>query len=308
LVRLEDRIIESQKRLFIKTDQILRSQNEKIVKLIKLVETQNETIGTLDARLEIIYRFLNKEIKDMEGRMGSKLDTISTSFTNQFVYSLPYALGPTMMALTSIEKQIEGLSNKEVLDKTAVSDFGNTCEAYDPPSEDIVRNVAVEHNTDSGGVCEDLFVLKSIVNKPSNIEINVETKYAEDRDEPPDETETFNNNDSEHAGLNFIFKSLGLPCDASHVIGNVVDTEEVNKVDEIMEKGECNPKRKHEDVVDIDEIVDSIEGEDLEDGEILDEQILPVVPIGRVTVRTTGILKDEVMQSKKRKRTRKKKC
>ena len=308
LIRLEDRIIESQKHLFLKTDKILKSQNEKIVKLTKLVDAQNETIGTLDARLEIIYRFLNKEIKDMEGRMMTKLDTISTSFTNQFVYSLPYALGPAMVVLDSIQKQIDGICNREVLDSsnTAASDFDNTySEARDPPNENIVRTVAVDLDGEIGDAItpeqEDLIVLKSIINKPSNIDISVETKYAEVRDEPPDVTETFNNNDSELAGLNFIYKSLGLPCETNQVCGNIDQDEELNKVDEILEKEEAKLKRKHDDV---DEEV-SVVGGDLEDGEILDdEQGTPVVPIGRVTVRTSGILKDEVMQSKKRKKSR----
>ena len=115
-----------------------------------------------------------------------------------------------------------------------------------------------------------------------------------------------NNNDSEHAGLKFIFKSLGLPCETNQVCGNVDQVEEVNKVNEIMEKEEANPKRKIEDVVDVNEAKTFVEGGDLEDGEILDDELgTPVVPIGRVTVRTTGIFKNEVMQSKKRKRSRK---
>jgi len=310
LARLEERIIDSQKHLFLKTDKILKAQNDKIMKLTKLVDAQNETIGTLDARLEIIYRFLNKEIKDMEGRMMTKLDTISTSFTNQFVYSLPYALGPAMGALASIQKQVDVLCKGEALNSTTASDFDNTCsEALDPQSEDNVRNVVVDPNSEVGGAHvperEDLIVIKSIVNQPANIDINVETKYAEVRDESPDKTENLNNNNSEHAGLKFIYKSLGLPCETNHVSGNLDQDKEVIKVDEIMRKDEANHKRKHGDLVDVNEVVDIVEGEDLEDGEILDdEQISPVVPIGRVTVRT-GIFKDEVMKSKKRKRTRK---
>ena len=120
LVRIEDRIIESQKNLFSKTEKMFKSQNEKIVKLTKLVDVQNETIGTLDARLEIIYRFLNKEIKDMEKRLMASFDTTNTSFTNQFVHSLPYALRPAMEALAKIHNKIDVLCSRETVDKSGL--------------------------------------------------------------------------------------------------------------------------------------------------------------------------------------------
>jgi len=111
LSKMKDSILDGQRHYFHKVEKlikaqndVIKSQNEKMDKLSKTVKSQCEAIGTLDARLEIIYKFINRDLKDMEARTMSKLDAHSASMTNQFVYSMPFALTPVTMALADIKK------------------------------------------------------------------------------------------------------------------------------------------------------------------------------------------------------------
>jgi len=111
LSKMKDSILDGQRHYFHKVEKlikaqndVIKSQNEKMDKLSKTVKSQCEAIGTLDARLEIIYKFINRDLKDMESRTMSKLDAHSASMTNQFVYSMPFALTPVTMALADIKK------------------------------------------------------------------------------------------------------------------------------------------------------------------------------------------------------------
>jgi len=308
LVRIEDRIIESQKNLFSKTEKMFKSQNEKIVKLTKLVDVQNETIGTLDARLEIIYRFLNKEIKDMEKRLMASFDTTNTSFTNQFVHSLPYALRPAMEALAKIQNKIEVLCSRETLDKSDLpaSELDIACsDTHDPVSDghDVPTDPVSEISENNNQVQEfvekrdDLSALKSEENDPIDEILEVNSNVVTECES------SINNN----LGLKFILNSLGLP--GTEPVTDEVKVKEKNKTS-VSKIDHKNLKRKHEedscDSVPKEEaantVIETIESPDLEDGEIVDDdQEITVVPIGRVTVRTSGIFKDETRPKKKRK-------
>ena len=308
LVRIEDRIIESQKNLFSKTEKMFKSQNEKIVKLTKLVDVQNETIGTLDARLEIIYRFLNKEIKDMEKRLMASFDTTNTSFTNQFVHSLPYALRPAMEALAKIHNKIEVLCSRETLDKSGLpaSELDIACsDTHDPVSDghDVPTDPVSQISENNYQVQEfveerdDLSALKSEENDPIDEILEVNSNIVTERES------SINNN----SGLKFILNSLGLP--GTEPVTDEVKVKEKNKTS-VSKIDHKNLKRKHEedscDSVPKEEaantVIETIESPDLEDGEIVDDdQEVTVVPIGRVTVRTSGIFKDETRPKKKRK-------
>jgi len=315
LVRIEDRIIESQKNLFSKTEKMFKSQNEKIVKLTKLVDVQNETIGTLDARLEIIYRFLNKEIKDMEKRLMASFDTTNTSFTNQFVHSLPYALRPAMEALAKIQNKIEVLCSRETLDKSDLpaSELDIACsDTHDPVSDghdvptDPVSEISENNNQVQEFVEErdDLSALKSEENDPIDEILEVNSNIVTERES------SINNesgSSSHNSGLKFILNSLGLP--GTEPVTDEVKVKEKNKTS-VSKIDHKNLKRKHEedscDSVPKEEaantVIETIESPDLEDGEIVDDdQEITVVPIGRVTVRTSGIFKDETRPKKKRK-------
>ena len=108
--KYKESIFDGQRHYFHKVEQliqaqnvIIKSQNEKMDKLSQTISSQCEAIGTLDARLEIIYKFLNRDLKDMESRIMSKLDAQSASMMNQFVYSMPFALTPVTIALADIK-------------------------------------------------------------------------------------------------------------------------------------------------------------------------------------------------------------
>jgi len=120
LSKMKDSILDGQRHYFHKVEKliqaqnvVIKSQNEKMDKLSKTIKSQCEAIGTLDARLEIIYKFINRDLKDMEARTMSKLDAHSASMTNQFVYSMPFALTPVTMALADIKKVIGSFRNSE---------------------------------------------------------------------------------------------------------------------------------------------------------------------------------------------------
>eukprot|EP00092_Neocalanus_flemingeri_P024796 GFUD01026886.1.p1 GENE.GFUD01026886.1~~GFUD01026886.1.p1 ORF type:complete len:351 (-),score=94.42 GFUD01026886.1:165-1217(-) len=331
LVRLEDRIIENQINLFAKTEKLFKSQNEKIVKLTKLVDAQSETIGTLDARLEIIYRFLNKEIKDMEGRVLASLDTISASFTNQLVYSFPYALSPLMAAMANIQKKVDFIYCSDADNSNlASSEHDIACsDARDPVIGDLGPDVGTvrelseivlpDYEYMEGS--DDLCVLKSEVSDEI-MEVNsnlVAKQYA------MKEVSSNNNNDSGSSsqgssGLKFILKSLGLPgkVPASDIPVEDIKTLVEDKASDASKDHKEIVKTKRKSVEDDDDSVKNIEfdqieaqniaKEDLEEGEILeDDQEVTIVPIGRITVKTSGIFKEETRPIKKRKRSCKRK-
>jgi len=333
LLRLENRIIESQKHLFLKTEKIIKSQNEKIVKLTKLVDDQSERIGTFDARLEIVYRFLNKEMKDMEGRILSSMETMSSSFTNQLVYSFPYALSPAMTALGHIVQNVEILCNRADPDRSNLaasdvdvvhSDPANNSEAQDnivsdPISEVSEMDLNIEYAESNNNTMHVKSEESTLDDEKSEAKSNIMPMQI------PSNTIISNNNEiatsnGSSSGLNFIMRSLGLPGNES--ICNK-DEHIAMKTDSAIAQ-EKNLKRKMVKCVNKQDACDSggsrsvgkveldsahapqINDVDLEDGEILDdEQEVPVVPIGRVTVKTSGLFKDEVIQRKKQKRPNK---
>jgi len=333
LLRLENRIIESQKHLFLKTEKIIKSQNEKIVKLTKLVDDQSERIGTFDARLEIVYRFLNKEMKDMEGRILSSMETMSSSFTNQLVYSFPYALSPAMTALGHIVQNIEFLCHRADPDKSNLaasdvdvvhSDPVNNSEAQDNIVTDPISEVSeMDLNIEYAENSDNTLHVKSEESTLDDKTLEVNSNIVPIMQIPSNNIISKNNgiatSNASSSGLNFILRSLGLP--GNELIGNKNNL--VMKTDSAIAQ-EKNLKRKMVKCENIQDACNSggsrsfgkikvksahaplINDVDLEDGEILDdEQEVTVVPIGRVTVKTSGLFKDEVIQRKKQKRPNK---
>jgi len=325
--KLEDRIIESQKHLFLKTEKIIKSQsdliksqNEKIGKLNKLVEVHNETIGTLDARLEIIYRFLNKEIKDLEGKLWVKLDSLLNFITHQFYfvnnYSIPEALSPITKSLTDIKRNT-------LLDKEGLASSGINGDI----EEDINCNLVSEAIVDMDGASE----VKTV--KQTGGEFSIDTGVSVDKvsedcscESSTDSGEISNN--TNHSGLNFICKNLGLSNDLDSSKSSFAEVQDPGSAELLtndlgqlpVPRGPARLRRRERRAADRAEEVcaanenqtnlkrkvketDSLDvaSESIEDGEILDDDIgsTSPVPYGRIYVRTKGIFKDEVLQSKK---------
>merc|ERR1719186_2057475 len=147
----------------------------------------------------------------------------------------------------------------------------------------------------------DLSALKSEENDPIDEILEVNSNIVTERES------SINNesgSSSHNSGLKFILNSLGLP--GTEPVTDVVKVKEKNKTS-VSKIDHKNLKRKHEedscDIVPKEEAaITVIESPDLEDGEIVDDdQEITVVPIGRVTVRTSGIFKDETRPKKKRK-------
>merc|ERR1719318_291142 len=95
-------------------------------------------------------------------------------------------------------------------------------------------------------------------------------------------------NNADNSGLDFICKRLGLSSDL-YSKSSFLKVQDPGQTTQ----RKTNLKRKVKETDGCDKVNESIE-----DGEILDDER---AHIGRIYVRTTGILKDEVLQSKKRK-------
>jgi len=332
--KLEDRIIESQKQMFVETGKIIesqskmiksqselmksqdekldeiksqsamiesqrdmiKSQNDMIAKLNKQVEVHSETIGTLDARLEIIYRFLNKEIKDLEGKMWVKLDSIVSFLAHQFYFSnnhsLPQALIPILGSLTDIRQRLQIISGKENLGRNIVA-----------ASEEVVTN----NNSLSEAVPNDIDIEDVI--KPGGDEITVIgvkqpfcsrnlTNHCEISREPPEECIS---DDSAQNTVKSLNPGPGLPGGSKLLIqsSGIQNTPGLD-MQSLIER-QTNLKRKLNETQGQKEGCDNV-NVSIEEGEILDEGIdVPRPPIGRISVRTTGIFKDVTMKPKRKK-------
>jgi len=330
--KLEDRIIESQKQMFVETGKIIesqskmiksqselmksqnekldeiksqsamiesqrdmiKSQNDMIAKLNKQVEVHSETIGTLDARLEIIYRFLNKEIKDLEGKMWVKLDSIVSFLAHQFYFSnnhsLPQALIPILGSLTDIRHSLQIISGQENSGRNLVAASEEVVTNNNSLSEAVLNDIDIEDVIKPGGDEITVIGVKQPFpsrNLPNHCEISHEHPEECISDDSAQNT-VKSRNPGLPSGSKLLIQSSGIQNTPGLDMQSLIERQ-------------TNLKRKLNESQEQKEGCDNV-NVSIEEGEILDEGIdVPRPPIGRISVRTTGIFKDVTMEPKRKK-------